>query len=79
MLKSYILFLKFFSKLADIKFVIRQMEIQLMKKITTPSHNRCESVELILRGAKKRRVMAYATAASVNSDAGIKANLRAIK
>lgn len=55
------------------------MEIQLMKKITTPSHNRCESVELILRGAKKRRVMAYATAASVNSDAGMKANLRAIK
>lgn len=50
-----------------------------MKKITTPSHNRCESVELILRGAKKRRTMAYSVAAEVNSNAGIKANLRAIK
>ena len=50
-----------------------------MKKITTPSHNRCESVELILRGAKKRRMLAYATAAGVNQDAGIKANLRAVK
>ena len=50
-----------------------------MKKITTPSHNRCQSVELILRGAKKRRAMAYATAASVNSDAGIRANLRAVE
>lgn len=35
-----------------------------MKKITTPSLNRCESVELILRGAKKRRMMAYSIAAS---------------
>lgn len=50
-----------------------------MKKITTPSYNRCESVELILRGAKKRRTLAYANAAEVNSNAGIKANLRAVK
>ena len=50
-----------------------------MKKITTPSDNRCESVELILRGAKKRRTLAYANAAEVNSNAGIKANLRAVK
>lgn len=51
----------------------------MLKKITTPSHNRCQSVELILRGAKKRRTLAYANAAMVNSDAGIKANLRAVK
>ena len=50
-----------------------------MKKITTPSLNRSESVELILRGAKKRRAMAYSVAAEVNSNAGVKANLRAVK
>ncbi|MBO5385437.1 hypothetical protein IKL64_00840 [bacterium] len=51
----------------------------MLKKITTPSNNRCESVELILRGAKKRRVLAYANANEINSDAGIKANLSAVK
>ena len=51
----------------------------MIKKITTPSNNRCESVELILRGAKKRRTMAYANAASVNTAAGMKTNLRAVK
>ncbi len=50
-----------------------------MKKITTPSYNKCESVELILRGAKKRRALAYSSAAEINSNAGIKANLKAIK
>ena len=51
----------------------------MIKKITTPSHNRCESVELILRGAKRRRSIAYANAAEVNSSAGVKTNLRAVK
>ena len=50
-----------------------------MRKITTPSYNRSESVELILRGAKKRRALAYANAAEVNSNAGVRANLRAVK
>ena len=50
-----------------------------MEKITTPSHNRCSSVELILRGAKKRRMMAYSIAAEVNSNTGVKTNLRAVK
>ncbi|MBR1461096.1 hypothetical protein IJ596_05640 [bacterium] len=51
----------------------------MIQKITTPSNNRCESVELILRGAKKRRTLAYANAAEVNSASGVKANLRAVK
>lgn len=51
----------------------------MLKKITTPSNNRCESVELILRGAKKRRSLAYSNAAMINSDAGIKANIAAVK
>lgn len=50
-----------------------------MKKILTPSNNQSECVILILRGAKKRRSLAYANAASVNSDAGIKANLSVVK
>jgi hypothetical protein len=51
----------------------------MIKKLTTPSNNRCESVELILRGAKKRRMLAYANANEINSDAGIKANIVAVK
>lgn len=51
----------------------------MIKKIATPSTNRCESVGLILRGAKKRRSLAYANASMINSDAGIKANLAVVK
>lgn len=51
----------------------------MLKKITTPSNNRCESVELILRGARKRRSLAYSNACEINSNAGIKANLSAVK
>jgi len=51
----------------------------MIKKLTTPSNNRCESVELILRGAKKRRMLAYSNANMINSDAGIKANIAAVK
>ncbi len=51
----------------------------MIKKITTPSNNKSGCVELILRGAKKRRSLAYANANMINSDAGIKANLRAVK
>ena len=51
----------------------------MIKKITTPSNNKSGCVELILIGAKKRRSLAYANANMINSDAGIKANLRAVK
>ena len=51
----------------------------MLKKITTPSNNRCQRPELIFRGAKKRRTLAYANAAMINSDAGMKANLVAVK
>ena len=66
---------------ADIKLVIRNLtELnKMLKKITTPSNNKSECVELILRGAKKRRSLAYANANMINSDAGIKANIRIVK
>ena len=51
----------------------------MIKKLTTPSNNQSECVELILRGAKKRRMMAYANANIVNSDAGMKANIAVVK
>lgn len=51
----------------------------MIRKITTPSDNKSGCVELILRGARKRRMLAYAIASEINSDAGIKANLRAVK
>ena len=51
----------------------------MLKKLTTPTNNKSECVELILRGARKRRILAYANANEINSDAGIKANLSAVK
>ena len=51
----------------------------MIKKIVTPSCNVCDSVEFILRGAKKRRSMALASANMINSDAGIRARLHAVK
>lgn len=50
----------------------------MLNKIITPSNNRNQGVMLILRGAKKRRMMAYANAAEVNSSSGMKINLRAV-
>lgn len=51
----------------------------MLKKIVTPSCNVCDSVEFILRGARKRRSMAVASAKMINSDAGIQARLHAVK
>ena len=51
----------------------------MIKKIVTPSHNICDSVEFILRGARKRRNMAIASAKNINADAGIKTGLAVIK
>lgn len=51
----------------------------MLKKIITPSKNKSESVEFILRGAKKRRSMALANAKMINADAGIQARLQAVK
>ena len=51
----------------------------MLKKISYPSCNICDSVVFILRGARKRRNMALASARYVNADAGIKTGLRAVK
>lgn len=52
----------------------------MLKKIISPSQNVSESVEFILRGARKRRNMAIASARMINADAGIEARrLRAVK
>ena len=52
----------------------------MLKKIVTPSCNICDSVEFILRGARKRRNMAMVSAKMINADTGIDAQrLRAVK
>ena len=51
----------------------------MLKRINTPSCNVCDSVDFILRGARKRRHMALATAKMINADAGILARLKAVK
>ena len=51
----------------------------MLKKIISPSHNISESVEFILRGARKRRNMAIASAKMINAGAGIEARLQAVK
>ena len=50
----------------------------MLKKILSPSCNICDSVEFILRGARKRRRLALSSARDINADAGIKTGLRAI-
>lgn len=51
----------------------------MLKKIVSPSCNICDSVEFILRGARKRRNLAVASAKMINADAGIQARLHAVK
>ncbi len=51
----------------------------MLKKIESPSCNVSESVEFILRGARKRRNLAVASARMINADAGIQARLHAVK
>ncbi|MFI3300697.1 MAG: hypothetical protein R3Y28_04670 [Candidatus Gastranaerophilales bacterium] len=51
----------------------------MINKISTPSSNVCENVNYILRGAKKRRSMALASVQTINTDAGIKNKLQAVK
>mgnify|MGYP007070020233 CR=1 FL=1 len=50
----------------------------MLKKIVSPSCNVCDSVEFILRGARKRRHLALSSAREINADAGIKTGLRAV-
>ena len=51
----------------------------MIKKNSQPSCNVSDSVEFILRGARKRRSMAIANAKMINADAGIQARLQAVK
>lgn len=51
----------------------------MLKKIEAPTNNIYGGVEFILRGAKKRRSMALASAKMLNSEAGIQTKLVAIK
>ncbi len=51
----------------------------MLKKIYTPSENTYQGVDFILRGAKKRRAMALASAKMLNSEVGIKTQLVAVK
>ena len=51
----------------------------MLKKIVTPSCNVCDSVEFILRGARKRRQLALMSANKINADSGIQAGLKAVK
>lgn len=60
------------------KIVVERDKIML-KKIETPTNNIDGGVEFILRGAKKRRSMALATARMLNSEVGIQTRLVAVK
>lgn len=48
-----------------------ERDMNMLKKVETPTSNIYGGVEFILRGAKKRRSMALATARMLNSEAGI--------
>lgn len=51
----------------------------MLKKAIKSTSNISDGVAFILRGAKKRRSMAIASAKMINSDIGISAKLVALK
>ena len=51
----------------------------MIKKAQKPTSNIRDGVAFLLRGAKKRRSMAIASARMINSDIGISAKLVAVK
>ena len=51
----------------------------MIKKLSTSNSNISDSVEFLLRGAKKRRANALSCAKSVNSDMGIGRMIAAVK
>ncbi len=51
----------------------------MLKKLNKSTSNISEGVAFLLRGAKKRRSMAIASAKMINSDIGISAKLAAVK
>lgn len=51
----------------------------MLKKIEMPSNNVYTGVEFILRGAKKRRSMAMASARMLTNEEGIQTMLVAVK
>ncbi len=51
----------------------------MIKKAQKPTSNISDGVGFLLRGAKKRRSMAIASARMINSDIGISAKLVAVK
>ncbi len=52
---------------------------EMIKKAQKPSSNISDGVAFLLRGAKKRRSMAIASAKMINSDLGIMNKLVALK
>lgn len=51
----------------------------MIKKTSKPTSNISDGVAFLLRGAKKRRSMAIASAKMINSDIGLTSKLIAIK
>ncbi|MBR2525878.1 hypothetical protein IKE67_05375 [bacterium] len=51
----------------------------MLKRIEEPSNNIYNGVEFILRGAKKRRSMAMASARMMNSQSQVQQKLVAVK
>ena len=51
----------------------------MLKKIYIPSSNICDSVEFILRGARKRRSTAIMSARQISAESGIKTSFAIAK
>ena len=51
----------------------------MLKKLSRPMNNSLECVDLMLKGAKKRRIMAHSAVKAVNTELGIRPNLATVK
>ena len=65
--------------LRERKLNYRKGQLDMLKKIITPTNNTFSGVEFILRGAKKRRAMAISNAVAINAETGIQTKLQAVK
>lgn len=63
----------------QVKSYLTRGAILMIKKTQNAMSNINDGVAFILRGAKKRRSMAIASAKMINSDIGISAKLAALK
>ena len=70
--------IKLYIKIAEILFIRQGLSI-VLKKSKKPEINLTSCTNMVLEGAKRRRMTAYSADKTLNSSTGIKTNIYAVK